>query len=205
MIYKAFLNGQEIDGFSVGGEEIKEIWGGDTLLWKKDSDILPMKEICSARATYYWTGDTSTEYTRFHEVELSVRNQTEDGYKYITDNTKAGIYLEPNNSSSGIWSTYSYRAYILFDGHINPENVANDSIRNVKETHKIYDMDGNLLETRESWYFSRIYNNDVKDIYQIGSGNGWSLALNPFPIEVHTSGSGEFSSYDELKKYFGVS
>ena len=34
MIYKAFLNRQEITGFPVKGKETSEIWGGNTLLWK---------------------------------------------------------------------------------------------------------------------------------------------------------------------------
>lgn len=33
--YKAFVGGKEIDSFYSGGKEIQEIWGGDTLLWKK--------------------------------------------------------------------------------------------------------------------------------------------------------------------------
>jgi hypothetical protein len=39
MIYKAFLNRQEITGFPVKGKETSEIWGGDTLLWKKSGGI----------------------------------------------------------------------------------------------------------------------------------------------------------------------
>ena len=35
MIYKAFLNRQEITGFPVKGKETSEIWGGNTLLWEK--------------------------------------------------------------------------------------------------------------------------------------------------------------------------
>ena len=35
MIYKAFLNRQEITGFPVKGKETSEIWGGNVLLWKK--------------------------------------------------------------------------------------------------------------------------------------------------------------------------
>ena len=35
MIYKAFLNRQEITGFPVKGKDITEIYGGNTLLWKK--------------------------------------------------------------------------------------------------------------------------------------------------------------------------
>ena len=34
--YKAFVGGKEIDSFYSGGKEIQEIWGGDTLLWKKN-------------------------------------------------------------------------------------------------------------------------------------------------------------------------
>lgn len=39
MIYKAFLNRQEITGFPVKGKETSEIWGGNTLLWKKKQGI----------------------------------------------------------------------------------------------------------------------------------------------------------------------
>ena len=41
MIYKAFLNRQEITGFPVKGKDTKEIWGGNTLLWRKDNIIVP--------------------------------------------------------------------------------------------------------------------------------------------------------------------
>lgn len=43
MIYKAFLNRQEITGFPVKGKETKEIWGGNTLLWRKDDIIPPVR------------------------------------------------------------------------------------------------------------------------------------------------------------------
>lgn len=206
MKYRAFANGQEIEDFPINGVNTEEIYGGNTLFWKKEDGKLPMKEICGARATYYWTSDTSLGYQKFHEVELSVRNQTEDGSKYIADNTKCGVYLMPDNSSSSIWTTYSYTAYILFDGHTVPGSTVYDSIRNVKMAHKIYDMDGNLLETNESWTYSTRYDDNIEGVYQIGFGNGIILATNSMiPIDTYASGSGEFSSYDELKKYFGVS
>lgn len=41
MIYKAFLNRQEITGFPVKGKETSEIWGGNTLLWKKEQPQIP--------------------------------------------------------------------------------------------------------------------------------------------------------------------
>ena len=199
--YAAFANRQEIEDFPINGVNTDEIYGGDTLLWKKD-DSLAMKEICSVRATYYWTSDTSLGYTRYYEVELSVRNQTEDGKEYISDNTKAGIYTKLDSGSSGSWSTYTCDAYIMFDGNIAPNNVMR-FIKNVKKTVKKYDMSGTLLEETESWEYSTKY---ADGVYKVGYGDGgYSLVTNPFPIEVYTSGSGEFNSYDELKEYFGVS
>ena len=38
--YKAFSGEKEIDGFYSGGKEIQEIWGGDTLLWRKKEDLV---------------------------------------------------------------------------------------------------------------------------------------------------------------------
>lgn len=40
MIYKAFLNRQEITGFPVNGKETTEIYGGNTLLWKKKKEVI---------------------------------------------------------------------------------------------------------------------------------------------------------------------
>jgi hypothetical protein len=38
--HKAFSGGKEIDGFYSGGKEIQEIWGGDTLLWRKKEEVV---------------------------------------------------------------------------------------------------------------------------------------------------------------------
>ena len=34
MIYKAFLNRQEITGFPVKGKDVNKIYGGNILLWE---------------------------------------------------------------------------------------------------------------------------------------------------------------------------
>lgn len=34
--YRAFVNGKEVSFYS-GGKEIKQLWGGDTLIWQKES------------------------------------------------------------------------------------------------------------------------------------------------------------------------
>ena len=39
MIYKAFLNRQEITGFPVKGKDVNKIYGGNILLWEKEEQI----------------------------------------------------------------------------------------------------------------------------------------------------------------------
>lgn len=39
VIYRAYANGKEIENFYVGGKEISEVYGGNTLLWKKQTDL----------------------------------------------------------------------------------------------------------------------------------------------------------------------
>lgn len=41
MIYRAYLNQQEITSFFLDGVETDEIWGGNTLLWKKEQPQIP--------------------------------------------------------------------------------------------------------------------------------------------------------------------
>lgn len=35
MIFRAFAGGKEIKDFHIGGKQVQQIWGGDTLLWEK--------------------------------------------------------------------------------------------------------------------------------------------------------------------------
>lgn len=70
MIYKAFLNRQEITGFPVKGKETSEIWGGDTLLWKKEFGMQGEIERynlsriihCGERAVLFFINDDSSDY-----------------------------------------------------------------------------------------------------------------------------------------------
>lgn len=64
MIYRVYANRQEITSFPVNGVETDEIWGGDTLLWKKEK----AKEAFTVRA-YHTYGNPVTNgkqiFTRF--------------------------------------------------------------------------------------------------------------------------------------------
>ena len=53
MIYKAFLNRQEIEDFPINGVNTDEIYGGDTLLWKKEEQGVELK------VTFFLTYPTS--------------------------------------------------------------------------------------------------------------------------------------------------
>lgn len=198
MIYKAFLNRQEITGFPVKGKDVSKIYGGNILLWEK-SGKLPMKEICCATGKTYWSPDTSKPYVSYDVVEFSVRNQTEDGKKYLTQNTKAGIFLEYAHETG---KSYSCQAYIMYNGIVMPSG---DTIKNVKYSSKRYDMEGNLLSQREEWQYSTLVDREKPGIYQVGFGSGVTLGLNAYPIEGDATGCAMFKTLDELKAYMGVS
>jgi hypothetical protein len=76
MIYKAFLNRQEITGFPVNGVETDEIWGGDTLLWKKNDEIFTLSNTVG-----FGSPNSNTKYVTVngykvigygHHIEMSV-------------------------------------------------------------------------------------------------------------------------------------
>lgn len=76
MIYKAFLNRQEITGFPVDGVETDEIWGGDTLLWKKNDEIFTLRNTVGFGSpnnnTKYVTVNGYKVITYGHHIEMSV-------------------------------------------------------------------------------------------------------------------------------------
>lgn len=46
MVYRAFAGGKEITGFPIGDKSASEIWGGNTLLWKKN-ELIPSGRVNS--------------------------------------------------------------------------------------------------------------------------------------------------------------
>lgn len=100
MIYKAFLNRQEITGFPVKGKETSEIWGGNVLLWKKET-----KPKGIFKFEYYQTvefgvqgtelnvdwGDGTSEYLGDKHREANL--YSEDGNGYLKHTAESRRYI----------------------------------------------------------------------------------------------------------------
>ncbi len=96
MIYRAFLNRQEITGFPVAGIETTEIYGGNTLFWKKgDTPSTGFTLTVTDGLTYYVP--PSSFYIAIKQIEL---------YPFDLE-----IDLNRNNIEFGLWGkddiTYS--------------------------------------------------------------------------------------------------
>lgn len=216
MKYVAHVGDRIIKSFPLAGKETTEIYGGNTLLWKK-SDAPPMREICSITTKWTQVTDEGLQYPC--ECELSVRNQNEDGSEYFTDYPKAGIYYKVEISKNTLGNyTYNESACIMFRGTMIPEHSSGYShaIKNVKRILKMWDPDGNLLRKDEEWYtYSQHYSSDPENIFGVSGKNsdghftctlrpvnyGYGPATGNFAPSIMTSGSGHFDSIEELEEY----
>lgn len=101
MIYKAFLNRQEITGFPVKGKDIAEIYGGDTLLWKKEQQGRELK------VTFFLTYPTSAFNTA---SGLKTSFMDERVFHYDTYlNVTCAPYI-----NSSLWGGYSCAYYYKY-------------------------------------------------------------------------------------------
>ena len=101
MIYKAFLNRQEITGFPVNGVETTEIYGGDTLLWKKGEQGREL------RVTFFLGYPTSAFNTA---SGLKTSFMDERVFHY---NTYLDVTCTPYINSS-VWGHYSWAYYYKY-------------------------------------------------------------------------------------------
>lgn len=212
MIYKAFLNRQEITGFPVEGKDTTKIYGGDILLWEK-SGIPPMKEICAVRTVWTHVDYDGTQYPC--ECEISVRNQTEDGKIYFTDIEKAGIYVKQENQSIP-GSSYYESVCIMFKAKRVPSTILQYiNQKNVLYTLRMRNMKGELLDETISWEMSHNSMKGSGNIFGVGASNSDGTFLTSprpmnygpgpstpaFPATIYTSGSGAFKSAEDVLKY----
>lgn len=210
-IYKAFANGKEITNFYVDGKDTDQVWGGNILLWERQDDKPPMQEICSIRTTWTQVTDTGIQYPC--ECELSVRNQTEDGSVYFTNIEKAGIYTKQEYTSAGMWRAYSEKVCMMFKATVNPKSTYLISQKNVKQTLRMWNTKGELLDETESWLYSSNYNH-MDNIFGVGSeidgvfnttarpmNYGYGPSSYNFQATIYTSGSGYFKSAEDVVKY----
>lgn len=130
MIYRAYANKKEISSFNLGGKEVSQICGGNTLLWKKGKD----KELFSIDLSYgIVPGGSDGEISECKE-HISFRNVTQVGKKqYITDFTKAGIVFKQSRSGS-----YGLEIYLLYKGKVTGAKQG-DILINAVRTRKYGD------------------------------------------------------------------
>lgn len=92
MIYKAFLNRQEITGFPVKGKETSEIWGGNVLLWKKSEE---------ASNVFMFEWKDKIAFTLKGNGEVKIENS----YGYSTTSPKSTSERKFEYHKSGVYKT----------------------------------------------------------------------------------------------------
>lgn len=108
-IYRAFSNGEEITGFPINGVETQEIWGGDTLLWKKsDAPSTGFTLTVTDALTYYVP--PSSFYINFKQIELYPLDLS---VELNRNNIEFGFWGEDEISTSGDTKRVSSYAYLL--------------------------------------------------------------------------------------------
>lgn len=92
MIYKAFLNRQEITGFPVKGKETSEIWGGNVLLWKKSEE---------ASNVFIFEWKDKIAFTLKGNGEVKIENS----YGYSTTSPKSTRERKFEYQKNGVYKT----------------------------------------------------------------------------------------------------
>lgn len=106
--YKAFAAGKEVDSFYSGGKEIQEIWGGDTLLWKKGSSSVSFDLTVTEGLDYFVP--PSSFFTAIKQIFL---NPLLLDVPLNRDNIEFGFYGEDEITTSGNTRRVSSYAYLL--------------------------------------------------------------------------------------------
>lgn len=206
MIYRAFANGEEITGFPINGAETKEIWGGDTLLWKKAET--GAKELL--RIFSRFTGYDSDKNPYVCEYGISLMNQSEDGKYSITEFGKAGVSLVNATGSTPPWHSYFVYAYLLFKATFSSK-YAPDIGKFFKQTWKQWDKSGNVTYEKEQYTYARAGKNQYDGYYSYISGFGSGAytynGLSAFAVEgnfPNVSGSSGNYQKDIYVEYVGT-
>ena len=110
MKYRAFANGKEISEFPINGVNTDEIWGGDTLLWKKGEEpsengfqlnIVDALTYFVPPSSFYIAYRQILLYS--YDIELNLNK----------DNIEFGIYGKEEKTTSGRNKVYSSYVYLL--------------------------------------------------------------------------------------------
>lgn len=110
MRYRAFANGQEITEFPINGVNTDEIWGGDTLLWKKSNEPSENGFQLSVSDALTYFVPPSSFYIAYRQILL---------YSYDIqlnlnkDSIEFGVYGKEEKTTSGNNRVYSSYVYLL--------------------------------------------------------------------------------------------
>ncbi len=172
MIYKAFLNRQEIEDFPINGVNTDEIYGGDTLLWKKSDDS--PKELL--RIFTQFTGRDSDGNSYVCEYSEAIMNVSENGNYSITELGNAGASLVNVSGSTPPWHSYFVYAYLLFEATFSSKYAPSIG-KFVKRTWQQWDKDGNVTYEKEQYAYLGVGKNKYDGYYSFLSGFGSSLKM----------------------------
>lgn len=118
MIYRAYAGGKEINDFYTGGKETKEIWGGDTLLWRKgEENFSGFRVRVRTKVNSY-----GRAFFEFGATEGTFTVQIEGEEKIIYENCKENYYLQIPSTANYSPNIYIDRT-ITFKGDLKKLNA----------------------------------------------------------------------------------
>ena len=124
MIYKAFLNRQEITGFPVKGKDVNKIYGGNILLWEKGEQI---KEPFTVEA--YFPSNSKNGVINGNRFSIPVKLHDSSGYWILANRKKPYIDFKTT-----VGSYYDNRVQALGEVggvicYLHSENPNNTSLK----------------------------------------------------------------------------
>lgn len=108
-IYRAYANGEEITSFPVNGVETEEIWGGDTLLWKKENASSTTFELTVSDGLTYFVPPSSF-YIAIKQIVLA---SYDIEVPLNSSNIEFGFWGEDVITESGSTKRVSSYAFLL--------------------------------------------------------------------------------------------
>lgn len=132
MIYKAFLNRQEITEFPVKGKDVSKIYGGNTLLWEKEQ----IKEAFSVRGAHIYDVQVTNGKQYFAEIKYINDDKTSEDVIASFSEKKPfinALYRLSNKSNRYICCSAEENGYVCVTEIENVYNVnENGGLESIK-------------------------------------------------------------------------
>lgn len=181
-IYRAYANGEEITDFPINGVETQEIWGGDTLLWKKGETV-------DNNFVYITVGDALEYLVPPSSFSMYMRNITlvsENGIQLSNKDIEAGFFGQEEKTISNNTRRYTSRAYLLFKAKTKKARENIDKIffysisfdgKDTDEDFPVFPYDENNKNVTKK-QAKIIYGDNVFSISNYSESNGISMIDN---------------------------